>query len=291
MTNRRKFITQTSLAAAGTLLLSDKLFAKPNYKVGLQLYSLRDEISGNNIKSVIEKAAKAGYQELETYGYDPNKGFFGLKPAAFKETLAANGMTTPSGHYGLDTYLGTANEEVLKVYIEVAKNVGQDYLTIPYIGAELRKTVDDFKNLADKMNKAAEICKKSGLKLAYHNHDFEFKPIDGTMLYDVLLKETDRKLVSFEMDIYWVVRAGQDPIKLIDQHPGRFPMWHIKDMDKNKSELNTEIGSGSIGFKQIFAKAKKAGLKHIFMEQENFTNIDPYKSIAQSANYIKTKLL
>ena len=290
MITRKKFITQTGLASAAALLLPNALFAKPKYKVGLQLYSLRDQI-GNDIKGVIAKAAKAGYQELETFGYDPNKGFFGLKPKELKETLAANGMTTPSGHYGLDSYLGTANQEVLKVYIDVAKNAGQDYITIPYIGAELRKTTDDFKNLAEKMNSAAEICKKSGLKLAYHNHDFEFKPIDGITLYDVLLKETEPKLVSFEMDIYWVVRAGQDPVQLIGQHPGRFHMWHIKDMDKNKPELNTEVGSGSIDFKKIFAKAKKAGLKHIFMEQENFTNIDPYKSIAQSAHYIKTMLL
>lgn len=291
MTTRRKFITQTGLAAAGTLLLPNSLFAKPNYKVGLQLYSLRDQITGNNIKNVIAKAAQAGYQELETYGYDPNKGFFGLSPKEFKETLVANGMGTPSGHYGLDSYLGTANEEVLKVYIEVAKAAGQEYLTIPYIGAELRKSVDDFKNLAEKMNKAAVLCKKADLKLAYHNHDFEFKPIDGTMLYDVLLKETEKKLVSFEMDIYWVVRSGHDPIQLIDQHPGRFHMWHIKDMDKNKPELNTEIGNGSIDFKKIFTKAHKSGLQSLFMEQENFTDIDAYKSIAQSAAYIKTKLL
>lgn len=290
MLTRRNFLAQTGLTVAGMLVLSDPLFAKPKYKTGLQLFSLRDEI-GKNIKSVIAKAAKAGYQELETYGYDPNKGFFGLTPTEFKETLSANGMSTPSGHYGLDSYLGTGNEEVLKVYIDVAKTVGQEYLTIPYIGADIRKSVDDFKNLAEKMNKAAELCKKSNLKIAYHNHDFEFMPVDGTMLYDVLLKETERKLVSFEMDIYWVVRAGQDPIKLIDEHRGRFSMWHIKDMDKANKELNTEVGSGSIDFKKIFAKAKTSGLKHIFMEQENFTKIDPFKSIAQSATYIKTKLL
>ncbi|MGI4020395.1 MAG: sugar phosphate isomerase/epimerase family protein [Janthinobacterium lividum] len=290
MLTRRKFLAQTGLATAGLLVSSNSLFAKPKYKTGLQLYSLRDEI-GSNIKGVIAKAAKAGYQELETYGYDPNKGFFGLTPTEFKQTLSANGMSTPSGHYGIDSYLGTGNEEVLKVYIDVAKTVGQEYLTIPYIGADIRKSVDDFKNLAEKMNRAAELCKKSDLKIAYHNHDFEFMPIDGTMLYDVLLKETERKLVSFEMDIYWVVRAGQDPIKLINQHHGRFSMWHIKDMDKGNKELNTEVGNGSIDFKKIFAKAKTSGLKHIFMEQENFTKIDPYKSITQSASYIKTKLL
>ncbi|RYE36569.1 MAG: sugar phosphate isomerase/epimerase [Sphingobacteriaceae bacterium] len=290
MTTRRKFIAQTTLAAAGTLLLSEQIFAKANYKTGIQLFSMRDQI-GNDIKSLIAKLAKAGYQEMETFGYDPNKGYFGLKPAEFKQTLTANGMTTSSGHYGIDSYLGTGNDEVLKVYIDVAKTCGQQYLTIPSVSGELIKTVDDCKKLAEKMNMAAELCKKSGLKLAYHNHNFEFRQIDNTTPYDVLLKETDKKLVSFEMDIYWVVRAGQDPVKMIEQHPGRFHMWHIKDMDKNKTELNTEIGNGSIDFKKIFAQAKKSGLEHIFMEQENFTDIDPYKSITQSASYIKTQLL
>jgi len=289
MITRRKFLAQTGLVGAG-LLLSNQIFAKPKYKVGLQLYSLRDEI-GTDIKSVIAKTAKAGYQELETYGFDPKKGFFGLSPKEFKQTLSANGMRTPSGHYGIDPYLGTGNEDVLKAYIDVAKTVGQEYLTIPYLGEDIRKSVDDFKNLAEKMNKAAELCKKSGLKLAYHNHDFEFKPIDGTMLFDVLLKETDPKLVNFEMDIYWIIRAGQDPIKMIKAHPGRFSMWHIKDMDKKNHELNTEVGSGSIDFKKIFALSKVSGLKHIFMEQENFTHINPYKSITQSASYIKNTLL
>lgn len=283
-------MTQTSLAATLILVQPDFLFAKSSYKIGLQLYSLREQI-GKDVKGVIAKAAKAGYQELETYGYDKAKGFFGLSPKEFKQTLINNGMTTPSGHYGIDSFLGGGNSDDLKAYIEVAKMLGQTYLTVPYLGADLRKSVTDFKKLAENLNKAAELCKQSGLKLAYHNHDFEFKPIDGTMLYNVLLSETDPKLVNFEMDIYWVVRAGQDPVKLIKAHPGRFPMWHIKDMDKNNPELNTEVGSGSIDFKKIFALSKISGLKHIFMEQENFTNIDPYKSIAQSSSYIKNNLL
>jgi sugar phosphate isomerase/epimerase len=290
MLTRRKFLMQTGLTAAGMFVLQDALFAKPSFKVGLQLYSLRDEI-GQDIKSVIAKAAKAGYQELETFGYSKEKGFFGLKPKEFKHLLSSHGMTSPSGHYGIDTYLGGGSSDELKMYIDVAKGLGQTYLTVPYLGDKLRNSTDAFKSVSAKLNAAAEICKQSGLKLAYHNHDFEFKPIDGVMLYDVMLKETDPKLVAFEMDIYWVVRAGQDPIKLIDQHPGRFKMWHIKDMDKGKPELNTEVGSGSVNFQKIFAKAQKAGLQHIFMEQENFTNIDPYKSITQSATYIKSKLL
>jgi len=161
---------------------------------------------------------------------------------------------------------------------------------VPYLGDKLRATADDFKLVADKLNKAGEIGKAAGLKLGYHNHDFEFKPVGGVVLYDVLLKETDPALVDFELDLYWAVRAGLDPIKLIEAHPRRFTMWHIKDMDKAQPEHNTEVGAGSIDFKKIFQHAKTSGLKHIFMEQEYFA-IDAYQSITQSAAYMKKNLL
>ena len=128
------------------------------------------------------------------------------------------------------------------------------------------------------------------MKLGYHNHNFEWKPIDGTTFYDVLINGTDPALVNMEMDIYWVVRAGQDPVKLFEAHPGRFALCHLKDMDKNDANKNTEIGSGSIDFKTILSKAKLAGLKHFIVEQENYTNIDPFVSIAQSAAYVKNDL-
>ena len=154
----------------------------------------------------------------------------------------------------------------------------------------MRASAADFKAVAGRLNKAGELCKAAGLRLGYHNHDFEFKPVDGTRLYDVLLTETDPGLVDFEMDIYWVVRAGQDPAQLLKAHPGRFPLWHVKDMDRAKPELNTEVGVGSIGFPKLFALAATAGLKHAFMEQENFS-LDAYQSIAQSAAYLNKKLL
>ena len=142
------------------------------------------------------------------------------------------------------------------------------------------------------MNKAAEMCKKAGLKLGYHNHNFEWKPVDGTTFYDVLLKDTDPSLVHMEMDIFWVVRAGQDPVKIFEQHPGRFALCHIKDRDKTKTDLNTEIGKGSIDFKTILSPAhvKLAGLKHFIVEQENYINIDPFASIKESAAYVKNVL-
>ncbi len=290
MTHRRDFIKQVGLLAAISCVQPELLLAAPvAYKAGLQLYTLRDYI-GQDAKGVLAKVAKAGYQEVETYGYSPDKHFWGLKPTEFNAVLAANGLTTPSGHYDLGGYLRDGDEALLSPAIEAAKACGQQYLIVPYLDEKLRATPADFRAIAAKLNKAGARCKAAGLRLGYHNHDFEFKPIDGTMLYDVLLKETDPALVDFEMDIYWVVRAGQDPIKLMQAHPKRFPLWHIKDMDKAKPDLNTEVGSGSIDYRKIMPYASTAGLKHAIMEQENFA-MDAYQSIAQSAAYLRQNLL
>ncbi|HEX8349061.1 MAG TPA: sugar phosphate isomerase/epimerase [Hymenobacter sp.] len=291
MTQRRDFLKQAGLLSAISLLNPGQLFAAApsSLKVGLQLYTLRDYID-KDPKGVLAKAAKAGYQEVETYGYSKDKGFWGMSAKEFKSVLAANKLTTSAGHYGIDDFIGGGSADNLKSYIEAAKACGQTYVVVPYLGDKLRATAADFKNVADKLNKAGQMCKSAGLKLAYHNHDFEFKSIGGTTLYDVMLKETDPALVDFEMDIYWVVRAGRDPIKLIADHPKRFTMWHVKDMEKADPEHNTEIGAGTIDFKKIFQHATASGVKHIFMEQEYFA-IDAYKSITQSAAYIKKNLL
>ena len=292
MTTRRTFLNQAGVLAAGlTLAKPATLLAKPSgLKVGIQLYSMREYLP-KDVKGTIAGIAKAGYTEVETFGYDVNKrSFWGLSAKDFKMLLADNGLTSSSGHYGMDEFLGAGKEDELKASIEAAQAVGQSTLVVPYLNDKFRKTAADLKPLAGKINKIGEICKAAGLKTGYHNHNFEFMPVQGVSLYETLLKETDPKLVEFEMDIYWVVRAGHDPIQLIKEHPGRFAMWHIKDMDKNKRELNTEIGSGSIDFKEIFKYQKLSGVKHIFMEQENFA-MDAYQSIAQSAAYIKNTLL
>ena len=155
----------------------------------------------------------------------------------------------------------------------------------------MRQNIDDYKKIAQKVNEAAELCKKSGIKLAYHNHDFEFKDYDGTTGYDILLKETDKNLVHFELDLYWVVRAGKDPLQLFKENSGRFTMWHVKDMDKENKDWNTEIGNGSIDFKTIFANAKLSGMKRFFVEQETNYVPNPLGSIATSYNYVNKNLV
>ena len=291
MTTRRKFLTQAGLISAGIMIVPELLSAKPDRIVGLQLYSLRDQLP-KDVKGGIEKVAAAGYKEVEPFGYSKKGGFWGLDAKAFSNLLKANGLTTASGHFGMDEYFVQGKTGDLESYIEAANITGMSYVIVPSVNEEVLKTADQFKMVAEKMNKAAEICKKSGLKLGYHNHNFEWKPVDGTTFYDVLLKNTDPALVHMEMDIFWVVRAGQDPIKIFEQHPGRYALCHIKDRDKTNTNINTEIGKGSINFKAILSESniKLAGLKHFIVEQENYINIDPYVSIKESCDYCKNVL-
>lgn len=289
MTTRRNFLAQAGLASAALMLAPQLLSAKGKTGVGLQLYSLRDQLP-KDVKGVIANVAKAGYSEVETFGYSKQGGFWGLSAKEFSVLLKANGLTTPSGHYGLDEYFGSGKLDQLNSYIESAQATGQTYIIIPGINHEFIKTAADFKAVADKMNKIAEILKPQGLKLGYHNHNFEWKETEGTTFYDTILNDTDPKLVNMEMDIYWVVRAGYDPLAMFKKHPGRFTFVHVKDMDKTNHELNTEIGSGTIDFKTILGQAQLGGIKHFIVEQENYTNIDPYQSITQSSKYIKNLL-
>jgi sugar phosphate isomerase/epimerase len=287
--SRRKFIKQAGLISAG-VMLAPKLFAERSAPVvGLQLYSLRDQLP-KDVKGGIEKVAAAGYKEVEPFGYSKKNGFWGLDAKAFSRLLKANGLTTPSAHFGMDQYFVEGKTDDLQTYIEAANITDMKYVIIPSINGEVLKSADQFKTVAEKMNKAAEMCKTAGLKLGYHNHNFEWKPVDGTTFYDVVLKETDPALVHMEMDIFWVVRAGQDPVKLFEAHPGRFALCHIKDRDKTNTDINTEIGKGSIDFKSILSHAKLAGLKHFIVEQENYINIDPFVSIKESAHYCKNVL-
>lgn len=290
MLQRREFLKQAGLLSALSVMQPGALWAQPAaYKVGIQLYSLREYIS-KDVSGVLAKVARAGYQEVEPFGYNERDLFWGLTPKAFAAALTANGLTSSSGHYMVDNFFVSGQTDLLKKTIEVAKTCGQTYLVLPHLQEQVRKTPDDFKAVAQKMNQAGALCKAAGLKLSYHNHDFEFKPVNGVVLYDVLLRETDPALVDFEMDLYWIVRGGRDPVQLIEAHPGRFTMWHVKDMDRTNPLRNTEIGSGTIDLVKIFQHAKASGLTHFFMEQEDYT-IDAFESITQSATYIKKKLL
>lgn len=288
MTSRRIFIQQAGLITAGILVIPSTLLSKPYHKVGLQLYSLRDLIA-KDARGTLAKVAEIGFREVETFGYSPSNGFWGLKIKEFDNLLKSLDLKSPSGHYDFDPYLREGKEDSLKANIEAANGIGQKYLTVPFLNPLLRTNPDSYKTLAEKLNKASILTKEAGLELVYHNHDFEFIDFNGTSGYDILLRETDPSDLKFELDIYWTVKAGKDPQALFKQNPGRFIMWHIKDMDKMDKSY-TEVGSGSINYKEIFTHAKLSGMKHFFVEQD-IIKIDPFVSIKQSFQHIKNNLL
>ncbi|RZJ50273.1 MAG: sugar phosphate isomerase/epimerase [Flavobacterium sp.] len=291
MTSRRTFIINSSLATAAVLAMPSFAFSMDKKEIGLQLYTLRDELP-KDIKTTLEKVASAGFTTVETYGFSIKDQFWGLSPMELKKILDANKLKAVSGHYGIGSFLADGNTAELEAAIIAAKILKSEYLTIPWVDPPFRQNIDDYKKIASRLNEAGKMCHKAGLKLAYHNHDFEFQNHNGTKGYEILLKETDKDLVFFEMDLYWVVRSGNDPIQLFKENPGRFKMWHVKDMDKLKPELNTEVGSGSIDFKPIFKQAKQAGMKHFFVEQENnFAANNSFDAIKTSCEFISHHLI
>ena len=290
MNTRRTFIKQSGVLTAGLMINPSELLKKQK-TVGLQLYSVRDVIV-KDPKGVIEKVAAAGYNEVEMYGLSADNKFYGLTLQELAQLLKENNLKSPSGHYAPEKLLyDNGNGDDVKNFCEVGHKLGHSHIIIPWLKEEGRKTIDQYKTLAEKINKAGEICKAAGLQLAYHNHDFEFIDMNGQHGYDILLNNTDANLVKMEMDIYWVVRAGYQPVELFKKHPNRFPFWHVKDMDKADRTKNTEVGNGTVDFKTIFASAKLAGVKHYIVEQENNYVPDIYTSIKSSCSYTKTSLL
>ncbi len=286
---RRAFLQQSAILSAGIFAMPEMAFAN-NKKIGLQLYTLRESVA-KDVPGVFSQISKAGYSELEMFGLSAENKFFGHTVKEIAELLKQNNLTSPSGHYMPEKFLfNNGNGDDVKNFCDVANQLGNSYVIIPWMSEEKRNSIDKYKALAERINKAGEICKAANLQLAYHNHDFEFADFNGEHGYNILLNNTDSNLVKMEMDLYWVVRAGYDPIALFKSNPGRFHLWHIKDMNKNDKTQNTEVCNGSLDFKTIFANAKLAGVKHYIVEQENNYVPDFFGSIASSNKAVK-KLL
>jgi sugar phosphate isomerase/epimerase len=291
MTNRRTFVKQAGLLTSAIWLRPLLPADKKKYKLGLQLYSIRDAIA-KDVKDALRKIGGFGYEEVETYGF--NKRYWGLDPMIAKQLLDDNNLTTSSGHYDLDKYLlNNASEDDMKRYvddcIEGAHALKQDYIVWPWLDPSLR-TIDKFKLVAATLNKIGEQIKKGGLQLAYHNHDFEFIEQNGQIGYDIILNETDPSLVKLQMDLYWISYASK--LKAHDwfiKQPGRYVSWHLKDMDKVTRDYEV-MGEGSIDFKAIMPDAKLAGVKHLFVEQGGNFKPDALNCIARSATYVRNVL-
>jgi sugar phosphate isomerase/epimerase len=292
MLSRRSFLSHVSLAAAGTALQqmgwAHTLPLKKN--IGVQLYTVRDAMA-KDPTTALERISRMGYTEVEHFGY--NGSFFGMKPDAFKSILAKLSLDAPSGHYLYGNFGNRKNKGTIlygwEQAIEDAHAIGQKYMALAYLMPEERTALDDYKKIAADLNKAGEACKKAGIQLCYHNHDFELLPLEGVVPMQVLTRETEKDLVKLELDLYWAVKAGVDPVAFFNAHPGRVVLWHVKDMDKTPSKNFTEVGNGIIDFNKIFKAAKKSGMKHFFVEQDSCPG-SPFDSINTSIQYLKTIL-
>jgi sugar phosphate isomerase/epimerase len=260
--DRRTFLTNLGLAAltaaCGRAAASPVLAAAGGKRrlsrIGIQLYTLRRNAQPD-LAGTLGQLAKIGYKEIEFAGY------YGHAPAEVRSILDANGLTAPSTHVGIDVIEKTPG----KLFSE-SKIVGHEWITVPSLPSGPKATIDDWKRIAAQFNKAALQVKEAGYRFAFHNHNQELRKIGDVVPLDVLIAETDPTLVSYEMDIYWVVNGGGDPIALLAKHPGRFKMLHVKDSMGPPDHKMADVGVGTIDFGKIFAAAK--GIEHYFVEHD-----------------------
>lgn len=285
--NRRTFVRTLSAAAVFAPRLTWASESNRIEKIGVQLYTVRDDMK-KDFDGTIAKVAAIGYKEVEFAGY------FDHTPQQVRAVLDRNGLVAPSMH---TDYKSLAADRFPKVIAD-SLVVGHQYIVNPWIDDDIRKDPDGWKRAAEVFNKCGEACKKAGLQFAYHNHHFEFILVHGKLAYDILLEETDPKLVQMEMDLCWMTVARQDPFKYFARYPGRFPLVHVKDVktvppvvtpgqpvdfEKVFPEM-TAVGSGSIDWKNIFAHAGNAGIKHYFVE--NDYPGDAFANIKASYGYL-----
>jgi sugar phosphate isomerase/epimerase len=294
MISRRSFLKSSAVFAAGTLILPACNSSAAGSTIGLQLYTVRDAMANDPI-GTLERVAKIGYNSVEGATYTGTMNFYGMDAAQFSSVLKDHGLIMPSNHYllGLNPVDGADVQGTMlhnwEKAVADAAELGLSYMVCAYLFETERGDIDQYKKVAEWLNKAGEVAKKSGIQVCYHNHAFEFEDQNGALPYDILLNDTDAELVKMELDLYWVSKAKHDPVELFKLHPNRFPLWHVKDMDKTSEQNFTEVGNGSIDFQRIFDQAEVSGMKYFFVEQDS-TPGSPFDSITQSIGYIKKNL-
>lgn len=282
---RRKFLRQSAWCLGGLLLQplpgwsTDLLTAANEKKYGIQLWSLRD-ILGKDPWSLITKLAESGYRTVESFE-GPTGVYWGKTPKEFAAFLKSNGLSMPSIHCNVF--------DRFEVKVAEAAEAGVQHVLCPWLGPQ--KTIDDFKKAAERFNTMGAICKKNGLRFGYHNHDYSFKELDKEIPQQILIEYTDRNLVDFEMDIFWVVAAGADPIEWFERYPNRFRLAHIKDRSKkpvaDEGKNSVVVGTGHIDFESILRTGRAKGLKELIVEQEANYGAGPLESAIASLNYLK----
>jgi sugar phosphate isomerase/epimerase len=313
MTNRRKFLQQSGTFALSAFLLPQLgraagVFSnKSTAPIGLQLYTLGDLMT-TDAKGTLQKLAAIGYKEVESAGSEKGN-YYGYAPKEFAAMVKEAGMHWRSAHVPGAPFTMAQIMKMAKTAEDSARiqkimerfknrpkmaNLKENYQQLADEAAEGGlsylvcssipvSTMDEIKVAVDVFSKAGEACKNNGVQFAYHNHQTEFDDIEGHRPFDYILDNCDKALVKMELDLAWATKAKQDPVELFKLHPGRYPLWHVKDLDKT-TMLPAEVGSGVIDFKRIFDHAKDSGMKYFFVEQDQAPQ--PLQNVTNSYNYL-----
>lgn len=273
MKTRREFLKASGGIVLGGIFLPYLTEAAKIKNVGINLYSIREPML-TDAAGTLEKLAKIGYKEIES-AKSAKGNYYGLQPKEIKQITKDLGLTLRSGHVPVNATWQKSVDE--------AAEAGQDYLVAAGLPSR-GQTVDNYKKVADIFNKSAEDCKKANLIFGYHNGGSDFAQENGQTLYDVLLDNTNPDLVKMELDLGWAIVGGGDPIKYFDKYPGRFPLWHIKDIKKDKAE-STEFGKGRIDIPSLLQNKKKSDMKYFFVEQEEWDS-SPLESLQYDYSYL-----
>jgi sugar phosphate isomerase/epimerase len=294
---RRNFLQTAGIMTAGSLIVpqwactnnpketaentSEAATPTPSLdKFGIQLYTLRDVIP-NDPKGTLKQVADLGYAQIEGYEHNEQGMFWNMSHTDFKKYLDDIGLTMVSSHCNINENFETKAAQ--------AAEIGMKYLICPHIGPQT--SMEAWKEVTDKFNKCGEICQQNGIRFAYHNHAYSFKAFTGMIPHDFMMENTDPALVDFEMDIYWVVTGGADPIEYLTKYPNRFRLCHVKDRLKtaapDEREASCDLGTGMIDYPKILKVAADNGMQYFILEQERYDNSTPLKSAGVGAEYLK----
>lgn len=284
MDTRRTFIKKSGTFAVGSLVIPSVMsYTKEKTKdIGLQIYSVRAQLA-EDFEGTLKQVAKIGYKWIELADYNNGK-FYNKTPVEFKKLINDLGMEIISSHTGVE--IKGVDMSNAKKLADAHAELGLKYVIKPWLVEERRVSADSYKKVAEELNKVGEIMKSRGLKFGYHNHDFEFETVEDHIPFDILLSETDKELVTFEIDLYWIKKGGKNSIDYFKKYPGRFELYHVKDMDNTEESYFTEVGHGIINFKELFSYKDLAGMEYFFVEQDTCRNYSPLESVKISFDYL-----
>jgi sugar phosphate isomerase/epimerase len=291
--HRRRFIRNTSLAGMAALTRLPLSTPPPTYPLGYQLFSVREDMAADPV-ATLKALREMGYRHFEVYGFDEEGvAYYGFPAPEFRRVLADLDLSVSSGHYTFHPLIGGTTEAVDRYVdrcIEGATALGSKYITWPWMAPEQR-TLSTFERLPDLLNHIGERVTAAGLGFAYHNHGFEFDDLGGGMTgMGLILRDTDPALVKLQIDMYWVMHAATTtPKQMVAEQPGRYVMWHIKDLHAVSRDY-TELGNGALNYRNLLPDAATSGLEYLYLEQGGNFADSALRSAGDSAEYYMREL-